>query len=108
MDELINEKDNIITIPEIYYKATEPPWLISYSRATGDDYCVIISPYRRKAICSIKPGDYKIENARLICGAPLLLKAAQKMLLYYNTGDMGLYREICQVVNIAGGFKGKK
>ena len=50
-------------------------------------------------------------NARLICAAPLLLKVAQKLLLWmeecmcdFNQEDMDLYYELRQTIRTPGGF----
>jgi hypothetical protein len=89
----------------LVYNATEQPWT--------DDYGVIVSPHRERAICNLEPRDYKIENAMLICAAPPLLKVAQKLLLWmeecdlaieFNHDDLALYDELRQVIRTAGGF----
>jgi len=70
-----------------------------------------LSPER--AICNLEPRDYRIENARLICAAPPLLKVAQKLLLWmeecmlacdFNQEDIDLYHELRQTIRTAGGF----
>ena len=90
------------------YNATEPPWTIAYGGNPGDDYAVIASPYRERAICNLEPQDYTIENARLICAAPQLLQTAQKVLLWMdkmnNQDNIYLYNELRQVIEAAGGF----
>jgi len=97
----------------LVYNATESPWKIGYGGNPGDDYAVIISPYRLRAICTLEPRDYTLENARLISAAPQLLKVAQKLLLWmeecmpacdFTQEDMDLYHELRQTIRTAGGF----
>lgn len=97
----------------LVYDATEQPWTIGYGGNPGDDFGVIVSPHRDRAICNLEPIDYKIENARLICAAPPLLKVAQKLLLWmeecpfacdFNHDDMDLYHKLRQTIKAAGGF----
>ena len=97
----------------LVYDATKHPWTIGFGGNPEDDYGVIVSSHRERAICNLEPRDYKIENARLICAAPPLLKAAQKLLLWmeecmsacdFNQDDMDLYHELRQAIKTAGGF----
>ena len=97
----------------LVYDATEMPWTIGYGGKPEDDYGVITSPHKERAICNLEPRDYKFENARLICAAPPLLKVAQKLLLWmegcdlaieFNHDDLALYDELRQVIRTAGGF----
>jgi hypothetical protein len=97
----------------LVYNATEQPWTIGYGGQPEDDFGVITSPHRDRAICNMEPRDYKIENAMLICAAPPLLKVAQKLLLWleecdlaieFNHDDLALYDELRQVIRTAGGF----
>lgn len=55
----------------------------------------------------------KTDPTRLVCGAPQLLKIAQKLLLWmeecmaacdFNQDDMDLYHELRQTIRTAGGF----
>jgi len=93
--------------------ATPGPWTLGFGGNPEDDYGVIVSPHRERAICNLEPRDYKIENAMLICAAPPLLKVAQKLLLWmeecdlaieFNHDDLALYDELRQVIRTAGGF----
>lgn len=58
---------------------TPGPWKIGYGGGTGDDFAVIVSPHRPRAICNLEPLDYDILNARLIAAAPDLLAALQQI-----------------------------
>ncbi len=97
----------------LVYDATEQPWTLGFGGNPEDDYGVIVSPHRERAICNLEPRDYKIENARLICAAPPLLKVSQKLLLWmeecmaacdFNQDDIDLYHELRQTIRAAGGF----
>lgn len=97
----------------LVYDATEQPWTLGFGGNPEDDYGVIVSPHRARAICNLEPRDYKIENARLICAAPPLLKVAQKLLLRmeecmaacdFDQDDMDLYHELRQTIKTACGF----
>jgi len=101
----------------LVYNATESPWKIGYGGNPGDDYAVIISPYRLRAICNLEPRDYKFENARLICAAPQLLVIAQKLLLWlegrmdacdFSKDDEAIYDELRQAIIDAGGLQEKE
>ena len=102
----------------LVYEATESPWKIGYGGNPGDDYGVIVSPHRERAICNLEPRDYKFENARLICAAPQLLKVAQKLLLWledcipfcdfrfeFVQDEDSLYHELRQAIIDAGGLQ---
>ena len=97
--------------------ATPGPWTIGFGGNPEDDYGVIVSPHRERAICNLEPRDYRIENARLICAAPPLLKVAQKLLLWmeecmpacdFTQEDMDLYHELRQTIIDAGGLQEEK
>lgn len=98
---------------KLVYNATESPWKIGYGGNPGDDYAVIISPYRLRAICNLEPRDYTLENARLISAAPQLLKVAQRLLLRlekvqerdFGKDDEVLYDELRHAIIDAGGLQ---
>ena len=101
----------------LVYDATEQPWTLGFGGNPEDDYGVIVSPHRERAICNLEPRDYRIENARLICAAPPLLKVAQKLLLWmeecmpacdFDQEDMALYHELRQTIIDAGGLQEEK
>jgi hypothetical protein len=92
---------------------TKPPWIICFNSRPGDAFCVIASPHRTRAICTLEPDGHTLENARLICAAQPLLKVAQKLLLWmegcmpmcdFSKDDMDLYHELRQTIRTAGGF----
>ena len=102
---------------KLVYNATKSPWKIGYGGNPEDDYAIITSPYRERAICNLEPRDYKFENAKLICAAPQLLVVAQKLLLWmeecmdacdFNQEDIGLYQELRQAIIDAGGLQEEK
>jgi hypothetical protein len=97
----------------LVYDATKQPWAMSFASQPGDAYCAIVSPHRSQAICTLEPDGHTLENAKLICAAPMLLKVAQKLLLWmeecmvvcdFNEDGIDLYDELHQAIKAAGGF----
>lgn len=98
----------------LVYDATKQPWTMSFASQPEDDaYCAIVSPHRSRTICTLEPDGHTLENAKLICAAPPLLKVAQKLLLWmeermsvhgFNKEDTNLHYELHQAIKAAGGF----